>query len=254
VIVTKLNAYAPTAMVAYPSLMQLLAGEQIAGRLRIAPKYLQCTSEVLTDAGRDVIAAAFKIEPANLYAASECGCIAATCSEGSLHIAEDLCLLEIVDEKNRPVPDGEEGAKALLTVFASRTIPLIRYELSDRLIHDPNPCTCGLPFARLKSVSGRTADILDMPGRSGGSVQIAWAQISACLRDLPLTGWQMTTSAEEIVISCVARADQFNEPAVAHRVRALIESKGAIAPPIRARRIDRLERGPSGKAKLITVQ
>ena len=39
----------------------------------------------------------------------------------------------MVDERNRPVPAGELGAKVLVTVPFSRTQPLLRYEMSDTI-------------------------------------------------------------------------------------------------------------------------
>jgi phenylacetate-coenzyme A ligase PaaK-like adenylate-forming protein len=45
-----------------------------------------------------------------------------------------MCLVELVDARNLPVPDGATSAKVLLTNLHNRTQPLIRYELTDRFI------------------------------------------------------------------------------------------------------------------------
>ena len=50
-----------------------------------------------------------------------------------MHLFEDLVITEVVDADNRPVPPGQYGAKVLVTVLFSRTLPLIRYEMSDSL-------------------------------------------------------------------------------------------------------------------------
>src|SRR5215207_6940457 len=53
-IVTRLNGWQPQMLVAYASVLRLLAEEQLAGRLMITPTVLFSTSEVLTDSTRDV--------------------------------------------------------------------------------------------------------------------------------------------------------------------------------------------------------
>lgn len=40
----KLNAFQPESLVGYASMMRLLAEEQLAGRLQIAPKAVTCSS------------------------------------------------------------------------------------------------------------------------------------------------------------------------------------------------------------------
>src|SRR5215218_2934341 len=50
-----------------------------------------------------------------------------------MHLFEDLVIPEVVDNDYRPVPLGHSGDRLLVTVLFSRTIPLIRYELTDRL-------------------------------------------------------------------------------------------------------------------------
>jgi putative adenylate-forming enzyme len=254
VLVEKLNRYQPTVMMVYPSVMQILAAQQIAGRLRIAPGHIQCTSEVLTADARDAITQAFGVVPANLYAASECGCLAASCGQNDgLHISEDLLIVESVDENNRPVPAGEMGAKTLVTVLASRTLPLIRYELSDRIALEPAACACGKPYARIREIGGRQGDVLRLPGRDGAEITIAPAQITACLRGSPVKQWQLRVTPGALSIACVCAASEFQEADIVSRLGALLTASGAQPLAVQASQIDRLERGATGKTKLVTT-
>ena len=251
-IVEKLDRYQPTVMMVYPSIMQILAAEQIAGRLKIAPRHIQCTSEVLTADARDAIEQAFGIVPFNLYAASECGCLAASCAQNDgLHISEDLLIVESVDERHRPVPAGQMGAKALVTVLSNRTLPLIRYELSDRIALEPGTCACGRPYARIRDIGGRQGDVLRLPGHDGAEISIAPAQITACLRGSPVKQWQLSVTPQTLSIACVCSAFEFDGADVASRVTAFLVASGAQPPLVRASRVDRLERGATGKAKLV---
>src|SRR4030095_9902398 len=60
-IAAELNAFRPEALSGYPSMLALLADEQLAGRLRIAPRAVTTTSEVRTPEMEDRIAAAWGV-------------------------------------------------------------------------------------------------------------------------------------------------------------------------------------------------
>lgn len=250
--IARLNTYEPTGILGYPSLLHILAGEQSAGRLAIAPRWLVCSSEVLTPEAAEAITQAFGIVPHNLYATTETGGLAGTCKTGaSLHVADDTYIVEVVDENNVPVPPGETGAKILVTVLFSRTIPLIRYEISDRMTPSRAPCGCGLPFPSLEAISGRTGDVLRLRTRTGGEALIAPSQISAALRGLPVTGWQLTIEDDLWSIGCVITAAELPAEALRTRISALLEQHGVAPPRIELTRLAQLARGPSGKQAVI---
>ena len=143
-----LTAFRPDSLVGYASVLRVLAEEETAGRLQVAPRAVMSASEVLTPDTRERIRAAFGVSATNVYGATETAGIASECRLGHLHRYEDLVITELVDADNQPVPDGEYGAKTLVTVLFSRTQPLIRYELSDRVAAAPGQPD-DLPFAVL---------------------------------------------------------------------------------------------------------
>ena len=119
-IVARLNGWQPQMLIAYASMMRLLASEQLAGRLRIAPRFVFSASEVLTDSTRELTTAAWGRPPRNVYGATETSGIAAECGQHpGMHLFEDLLITEVVDEDNRPVPAGVHGAKVPVTVLFS---------------------------------------------------------------------------------------------------------------------------------------
>ena len=159
-IVAGLNAWQPENLIAYASMARVLADEQLATHFQISPIAVMSASEVLTQESRAKIERAWGCQPFDVYAATETAAIASECARHRLHFFEDLVITEVVDEANRPVPPGEFGAKLLVTVLFSRTQPLIRYEMSDRVRLSPSRCNCGLPFALLGRIEGRAEDIL----------------------------------------------------------------------------------------------
>jgi phenylacetate-CoA ligase len=167
-LVARLNQLQPQVLVGYASMLGMLAEEQLAGRLQIAPQAVNSASEPLTAEGRALAQRAWRVPPFDVYAATETGGIAAECEQHTgMHLFEDLVLAEVVDADGRPAPPGVTGDRLLVTVLFSRTLPLIRYELTDRVRLATEPCPCGRPFRLLAAVEGRTDQLLRLPGRDG---------------------------------------------------------------------------------------
>ena len=146
-LVAALNAQQPEVLVGAAGIWRALA-EEIAGRLRIAPRAAFFSSEPLTADVRRRVRDAWGIEPVSGYAATEAPTIAASSPEHpELEIAEDVVVVEIVDEDGRPVPPGRPGAKVLLTNLINYAQPLIRYELTDSVLESPAPQSRGSALA-----------------------------------------------------------------------------------------------------------
>src|SRR6185369_1118849 len=117
-IVQQLDAWQPDLLIAYASMSRILAEEQLAGRLHIAPEKVFTSSEVLTDETRRRVKVAWGDEPFNQYGATETADIAAEhklCRR--MHVFEDLLLVEVVDQQYQPVPHGKFGTKLLVTTL-----------------------------------------------------------------------------------------------------------------------------------------
>jgi phenylacetate-CoA ligase len=171
--VQKLNDYQPEALLTYASIASLLAEEQLQGRLRIAPRIVGHTGEVLAEDMRRRIREAWGVEPDGMYAATEAPIIASGSPEHvGMHLWEDHLIVETVDEHGQPVPPGVPSHKVLVTNLVNRTQPLIRYELSDSIILDDSPNPTGRPFRRIVCVEGRSDDILTLPAPGGRTVAV----------------------------------------------------------------------------------
>ncbi|MCW5703064.1 MAG: phenylacetate--CoA ligase family protein [Bradyrhizobium sp.] len=251
-LVASLNDLEPVTLSGYPSMLALLAENRRNGQLRIAPRHIFCTSECLTPDMANSIATAFGVTPANIYALSEAGAIASTCTAGdSLHVADDMCILESVDENNRPVPPGTTGEKTLLTVLFNRTMPLIRYEITDRIAVAAEPCSCGRQTTLLARVDGRSGDMLRLPGSEGCTIAIAPAQISAFLRGLRISGWQLTAGQERLQLAVVTVDQSCDADLIASRLARGLADLGAVVPSISVEPVVELERGLSGKVTIM---
>jgi phenylacetate-coenzyme A ligase PaaK-like adenylate-forming protein len=178
-IVRALNEFQPAMLGSYPSMLELLLPEQNAGRLHISPVLIMPGGEYLREDLRKDLAQAFGCHVQTNYSCTEAGIIACECEHGRLHINEDWCIVEAVDENNQPVPNGTQGKKTLITNLANYTQPFVRYELNDRTIIHEEPCICGNPFRWLE-IEGRTDEVLDF----GDGVRVAPMSLFALLKPI----------------------------------------------------------------------
>lgn len=253
-IVDGLNAWQPENLILYASMSRVLAEEQLTGRLKISPRAVMCSSEVLTAEAIARVERAWGIRPFNVYAATETAGIASECSRHRLHLFEDLVITEIVDEHHRPVPVGTAGAKLLVTVLFSRTQPLIRYEVSDRLVLAPDACDCGLPFGVVAAIEGRAEDMLSLPGVRGDTISIHPNVFHLVLETVPAREWQVIEDESGLRI-LLGRADPgVNTTVIVDRVAHELRSAGVIELPIHVEFVDAVPRTALGKAPLVVAR
>jgi phenylacetate-CoA ligase len=248
-IVDGLNDYQPDVLHAYASYLALLADEQRAGRLRIAPRLVTSGSELLTADMARRVEAAFGVAAFDFYSATE-GLWAAQCPEhAGFHLFEEHAIVENVDTDNQPVPAGEPGARVLLTNLANRVQPLIRYEIPDVVTIDPEPCPCGRTLRRLGAVHGRSDDLLSLRGVTVHPLQFAALTANPDIREFQVVqhGDRLTL---RVVLSDHAAAAQTTRRVhdqLATRLRAL----GLTDPHIDMETCATIERPTSGKLRLV---
>jgi phenylacetate-coenzyme A ligase PaaK-like adenylate-forming protein len=174
-LVARLNDFQPEHLSGYTGALESLAREQMAGRLQLRGCLQLITShaEPLPESSRQFIESTFGVRVADFYSMAECLALTTGCLHfrGS-HVNSDLALLEVVDEQYRPVPDGEAGAKVLVTDLCNTVQPMIRDEIGDVVTMSPTPCPCGSPLPLIQSIEGRTKERF-------------WIEVNGAYRDLP---------------------------------------------------------------------
>jgi phenylacetate-coenzyme A ligase PaaK-like adenylate-forming protein len=183
-LVRELNTFQPVIVGGYPSVLEVLAKEQEAGRLHIHPVLINAAGETLTNAVRQHIAAAFRCSVGNYYGSSEAVGLTFECKRKQLHVNSDWYILEPVDEHDQPVPPGQLSQSVLVTNLANRVQPIIRYKMGDRVNISPDTCLCGSPLPVIH-VIGRTDEILSLPTSQGAVVQILPLAISSIAEETP---------------------------------------------------------------------
>jgi phenylacetate-CoA ligase len=235
-VVARLNARKPTRLIGYASILGLLAREQEAGRLAIAPATISGTSEVFPLERRAEVARAFGCPVGNTFGSSEGLNGVAQHGEEAIEMASDLAIVELVDEENRPVPPGEPSAKVLLTTLYNRAQPLIRYELSDRMVQ--HPPARGHGHLRV-SVEGRTDDVF-----AYGELRVhPLAMRSVFVRTPAVSEYQVRQTSRGIDASIVASAP-VDSGVLAGRLRDALASAGLREPTVELACVDRIARHP----------
>lgn len=79
------------------------------------------------------------------------------------HIPGDLIIVELLDDNNRPVADGEPG-EVTITTLGVEAMPLLRFKTGDICIRISESCSCGRNSARLSSVIGRKNQMIKFKG------------------------------------------------------------------------------------------
>lgn len=166
----QLADFKPTHLTAYASMLHEIAREIETGGLTLKPELEEVVniSERLMPKAREHYAEIFGASVLDNYSMGECLFLTNGCSvSGGMHVNSDWAILEVVDENNEPVPDGEKGAKVLVTNLANYVQPIIRYEIGDILTMATEPCNCGNNMPLIHHVEGRDSDVFEIKTDEG---------------------------------------------------------------------------------------
>ena len=129
-------------MVAPASTLIELANYVSNQQLAIQPVKVVSVAEILEERDAETIAKAFQLDTVDqVYQATE-GFLACTCSEGNLHLNEDILYVEkeyLDDSRFYPI----------ITDFKRTSQPIYRYRLNDILVEEKSPCPSGSVFTRI---------------------------------------------------------------------------------------------------------
>lgn len=181
-LIEALNRYRPTLLATYPTVAEMLADEQRAGRLQLSLDEIWCGGECLAPAVRKAVAQSFGCRVREAYGASEFLSIAWPCKHDRLHVNVDWVLLEGVDARGNSVPPGEPSHTTLLTNLANRVQPLIRYDLGDSITVLPTACPCGSQMPAIE-VQGRCDDVLQLSPLRGPAVKLMPLALATVIED-----------------------------------------------------------------------
>lgn len=197
-IVNELNEFMPDVLTGYPSIIEQLALAKKRGQLHINPKMIATSAEKLSDEVFQLLKELFNCPILNNYCSTEGGEIAMSCSEGHLHLNSDWIILEAVNDEEQPVKEGTASEKILVTDLTNYILPIIRYEVDDRVTMY-RECACGSKLPYLE-INGRVLDCISLNGRDVPAPPIV-AKIEAIHG---IVNWQLIQSnAKQLECRCI---------------------------------------------------
>lgn len=217
-----LHSRRPVLLYGYPSLLHRLARHLQEAGVDAGP--IRCvitTSEMLFPGQRTIIEAAFDAPVFDMYGCNEPNLVTAECIQhDGYHVAMETCLVEVVDDEDRPLPDGAVG-RILATGLDNRGMPFIRYDTGDLGALDRTPCPCGRGLIRIRNLQGRSRDFLRTPD---GRLIHGVAMNEAMLRHGWVERYQAIQEDAWRLVLTVACADDVAEAAQ----RALTDEVSAL--------------------------
>jgi phenylacetate-coenzyme A ligase PaaK-like adenylate-forming protein len=184
-------------------MLSSLAEEAHAGRLRMSPATIWSNSEVLLPETRAMAEATWRAPVLNAGIASEGpGGIACHVAPG-FHIAEDLNVIEPVDNRQPGAARNafREDPCSPISPTESCLSSDMRLRTSSRLL--TSDCGCGLAYQKVQDVQGRSEDIFVY----GDGVRVHPHLFNSILgRDPAITMHQARQTAQGVEISAVTTA------------------------------------------------
>ena len=164
----------PTGCIVVPSFLIKLVGyaqEHGIDYRRSSLRRAICIGEALrdTDFSNNTLGAKItelwpELELFSTYASTEMQTSVTECGHHcGGHVPADMLLVELLDEQNNPVPEGQEG-EVVITTLGVRGMPLLRFKTGDICIARTGRCACGRTTMRLSSVIGRRGQMIKFKG------------------------------------------------------------------------------------------
>lgn len=156
--VKSINDYKPEIIRGYASSLYELCKFVRSKKLKIlSPRIVVSSAETLNDEMRQEIENTFKTRVYDYYGSREVNNIAGECNKGSKHILAFHNYVEVLNDSNQTVQEGEEG-RVIVTNLHNYSMPFIRYEIGDMAVIGPRRCECGNIFPTLKKITGRITE------------------------------------------------------------------------------------------------
>lgn len=153
---TKLSEFAKTNNIDHHS-SSLKRAICIGEALRNPNGELNALGQKITDEWSEV-------ELFSTYASTEMQSSFTECEyHAGCHTPSNLIIVELLDDNNLPVPNGEAG-EVTITTIGVKGMPLLRFKTGDICVGDNSTCKCGRSTLRLSSVLGRKGQMIKYKG------------------------------------------------------------------------------------------
>ena len=242
----QLTEYRPHMVSCYPGVLSALSRHIIQnnGACELRPQRIFCGGETVTAAAREQIGQAFPLaQVRETYGCMEFNLVAWQCPHSEwLHTCDEGLLVEVVDDQGRSLPPGQSG-HLVGTALHSFALPLLRYQLGDRVVKGPTSCGCGGPWGTLEKVQGRSLEFFTL---SGGRLLQSYT-LGKLLQTLPcLQQFQMVQETRDRIAVHLVLMPGAEPPDLVQLEKVLLKS-AATEVQLELRVVPEIPLGPNGK-------
>lgn len=196
---------------------------------------------------RQMIETTFKTRVFDTYGCGEGIQISAQCEQGNYHLHSFDVIVEFLDDAGNPVSAGKPG-NIVVTRLHPGPMPLIRYAVGDIGIpSNQGPCACGRGLPTMRSVQGRSADVIITP--SGNRLIVHY--FTGILEHFKeIDTFQVVQHAPGSVTVRILPKETISESLIREMVNAL-KSHGASDVAFNIEIVDAIPLSPAGKHRFI---
>jgi phenylacetate-coenzyme A ligase PaaK-like adenylate-forming protein len=141
------------------------------------------------------------------------------------------------------------GSRLLVTNLFNRVQPLIRFEVTDLIAVEPEPCPCGRSLMRVRSLEGRSDDVLEL-----GGVTVHPLQFALVTADPDVREFLVVQESDGLRLRVALREGAEDAPArLRARLGARLEELGVANPTVEVETVEALERSAGGKLRMVVA-
>lgn len=243
----RIAAYKPKFLRGYPSAIYIFASYlKKAGINTIIPKAVFTTAEMLLPQHREVIEAQFGCRVFDHYGCYDGGLQAMECPEHcGFHISVEKVIMEFVDEDEKPVPAGYSG-NILATDLYNYAMPFIRYAVGDRGTLSEDQCLCGRGLPLMKSLEGRTTDLIVF----SNGVTLSGPALTLVFKDCNIKQYQVIQEDKDKLVIKVIKAEGYSDRDTEHFL-SIIRAHAGEGIDVETQFVDEIPATKAGKHKFI---
>jgi phenylacetate-CoA ligase len=239
-----IQRYKPTILYGYPSMAAEFCDcvkerNAVFGSIRA----VVTTAEMLLPQYRSKIEKSLGVPVFDSYGCNDGGVLSLECE---LHQGFHYNDLESVIEAESP--DASGVGRCAITNLWNRSMPFVRYENGDLIALGESKCPCGRVYPLIRSVDGRTGDIL----RFANGRSLSPPGLTLIFKEFPIDAWQVVQTgpaALEIRIKANNRLDAEKE----EYIRKVIWQHLDLNVAINIRYLEKLATTPQGKLRPVFV-
>ncbi len=230
----------PTTVVAVPSFVVKLL--EYAHQHNIDPnqtsvKKIVCIGESIRQENLQAnvlaqrITAQWHVKLFGTYASTEMQTAFTECNHGAGgHLHPELLYVELLDENNKPVPEGETG-EVTITTLGVEAMPLLRYKTGDMAKFHQQSCACGRNSLRLGPIVGRKQQMLKLKG----TTVYPPAVFEILNQQLPIIDYVVEAFTSELgtdEVRIFIHASETHEPEVRELLHRSFQSQLRVVPTL----------------------